>query len=72
MGRDTRAWRATPLLEGAPPQSIRLTFFVSRSSRPKCSLPEVTGMLSVRLQLLALGPVSPSYIVSNTLTGWVR
>ena len=71
MGTDTRAWSATPILEGALPQSIRLTFFVSKSSRPKCSLPEVTGVLSVRLQLLALGPGSPSYIVSKTLTGWV-
>ena len=72
LGTDTRAWRATPILEGALPQSIRQTFFVSSSSRPKCSLPEVTGVLRVRLQLLALGPESPSYIVSKTLTGWVR
>ena len=38
--------QATPIIERASPQGIRLTFFVSRSSRPKSSLSEVSGCSS--------------------------
>ena len=64
--------QATPIPERASPQGIRLAHFVSRSSLPKPSLPEVQVCWVWELQFRAPECGSSSCVVSETLRGWVR